>query len=183
MLSSKVNVHYYYHCGCAIWAAMIVAFIAAQIAQSQQVLLTNVSRRPLSFWLFQYSQIFSVILAILFGKLAKSAAIAAATLYIPLEGWVPCHAMQWPTPPSHLYSVEYVCHTTLSGLWTIHWYKLWESGISQNSNQIGTKWNSQGSNYTVNLIQHTMYTMSKRKSEDKQLRTASKLGELNIYDP
>jgi len=28
-----------------------------------------------------------------------------------------------------------------------------------------------------------MYTMSKRKSEDKQLRTASKLGELNIYDP
>src|ERR1700728_2478729 len=79
---------------------MIVASIAAQISQPQWVLLTNVSKRHLSLWLFLHSQFFSVILAILFGKLAKSAAIAAVTLYIPLEGQVPCHAMQWPTPPS-----------------------------------------------------------------------------------
>ena len=92
------------HFGCAIWAAMIVASIAAQISQPQQVLLTNVSKRHLSLWLFLHSQFFSVILAILFGKLAKSAAIAAVTLYIPLKGRVPCHATQWPTPPSHLYS-------------------------------------------------------------------------------
>src|SRR6202034_2031771 len=79
---------------------MIVASIAAQISQPQQVLLTNVSKRHLSLWLFLHSQFFPVILAILFGKLAKSAAIAAVTLYIPLEGRVPCHAMQWPTLPS-----------------------------------------------------------------------------------
>ena len=44
------------------------------------VLLTNVGRRPLGLWALSTSPNFSIILPILFAKLAKTPAIAVATL-------------------------------------------------------------------------------------------------------
>jgi len=59
---------------------MIAAFIAAQITQPHPVLLTNVGRRPPQLLALSTSSNFSVILSILFAKLAKTPAIAVATL-------------------------------------------------------------------------------------------------------
>jgi len=64
-------------------AVMIAACIATQITQPHLVLLANVGRRPLGFWLYLDPLIFSVILPILFVKLAKTPAIAVATLITP----------------------------------------------------------------------------------------------------
>ena len=60
-------------------AVMIAACIAAQITRPHLVLLTNLGRTPRLLALSTSSN-FSVILPILFVKLAKTPAIAVATL-------------------------------------------------------------------------------------------------------
>jgi len=53
-------------------AVIMTACIAAQIKQPHLVLLVNVGRRPLGFWLYLHPLIFSVILPVLFANLAKN---------------------------------------------------------------------------------------------------------------
>ena len=62
-------------------AVTITACVAAEIAQPPLVRPTNVGRRPLGFWPDLDSQIFFIILAILLEKVAKTPAIAEATLH------------------------------------------------------------------------------------------------------